>query len=171
MDGMGEMDNAPLPPESAQAPEPSMDNEPMDDMNEPIGDNHDDGFDGNDDMNHDDGFDSHDDGFDSDDDMNHGDEPQDMHAPEDNGDDSELMDIIDNLSIEDKAAVVKYAKSMMNDESDDNGITQESYRNMRGLIDETFNDIINGEKYKTRDKKDLPKSYRKMNNPFKSPYA
>lgn len=164
MDGMGEMDNAPLPPESAQVHEPSMDNEPMGDMNEPIGGNHDDGFDGNDDMNHDDGFDS-------DDDMNHDDEPQDMHAPEDNGDDSELMDIIDNLSIEDKAAVVKYAKSMMNDESDDNGITQESYRNMRGLIDETFNDIINGEKYKTRDKKDLPKSYRKMNNPFKSPYA
>lgn len=168
MDGMGEMDNAPLPPESADDSMP-----PMDDSNEPPMDGANDAPDGG--MNDNDGEGFNDDNGvpPSDDGMNDNDDEMGGMPPQDEGDndDSELMDIFNNLSIEDKAAVAKYAKSMMDDSGGDEGMTQESRRNIRDLIDETFNDIVNGGKERKRDKKELPKQYRKMNNPFKSPYA
>ncbi len=106
-----------------------------------------------------------------------GGEPSDGQNPMGNGDDDELMNIINNLSIEDKAAVTKYAKSMADGSNNDKETPQmdsempmEGKRSLRDIIDETINSIINDEPSGTKrlDKKS-PKKYRHLgNNPFKS---
>lgn len=76
-------------------------------------------------------------------------------------DDAELTDLINSLSVEDKAAVMKYAKSMAND--NDSNDMQES-------VNKTA-DTVKVDKKSTRDETELPKKYRgKKNNPFVSPY-
>lgn len=135
MEGMGEMDNAPIPPMGA------------DDMGmgEPM------------------------------------DEPTDMGGEEPmNGEDDELMNVVNSLSTEDKAAVLKYAKSMADDSEgggempqDDNmgAMPMESRENLQSIIDETINDVLNGEKRGTkRDEKEMPKEYKGLKSPFKSPF-
>ena len=143
MDGMGDLDNAPMPPMG------SDDMGMMDGQNgmgeEPMG----------------------------------GEEPTDMGGdqPMGSGDDDELMSVINNLSMEDKAAVLKYAKSMEDNGGEeipqDNGgmMPMESRKSIRNIIDETINDVLNDNGEGTeRPKKELPKEYRGMKNPFKSPY-
>lgn len=107
-----------------------------------------------------------------------------------NQEDDELMNVINSLSMEDKAAVLKYAKSMSDgnegaemptdaEMGGDPGVAAPDQNQMpesRGLfgkiIDETINSIKgkkdNGIK---RPEKDLSKKYRdKKDNPFVSPY-
>lgn len=91
------------------------------------------------------------------------------------GDDDELMNIINKLSLEDKAAVEKYAKSMVGDDDggepgQDDAMPMESRRSFRSLIDETINDVIDGRESRNRADKRMPKEYRRMKSPFKSPY-
>lgn len=107
-----------------------------------------------------------------------GGESSDEQNPMGNGDDDELMNIINNLSIEDKAAVTKYAKSMANGSDNDEETPQmdgempmEDKRRLRDVIDETINSIINGDTNKGVERKDKksPRKYRHLrNNPFKS---
>lgn len=150
MDGMGDM-NAPMPPMGADpmggddmmgdAPS-GMDNEPP--MDEPMG-------------------------------------GEDPNAA--SGEDDELMNIINGLSIEDKAAVTKYAKSMadnsegtedqmMGGETPDMGneMPMESRRNVRNIIDEVLNDVLDNKEGTKRPEKKMPKQYRDMEMPFKSPF-
>ena len=94
-----------------------------------------------------------------------------------NSDDDELMDILNSLSIEDKAAVTKYAKSMADDSKggdempQDNGeMPMESRKSMKTIIDEVLNDVVNDRKSMKRQNKDLPKEYRNAEMPFKSPF-
>ena len=149
MDGMGDLDNAPMPPMGA------------DDMGgeDPMGSPNDMG--GEPPMN----------------DM--GEDPNGMENPDmGNGEDDELMDIINSLSIEDKAAVTKYAKSMaddseggeepMGDMQDMGGnMSMESIRNYKHIIDEVVDSVLNDTDY--RDEEKLPKAYRKLTNPYISP--
>ena len=143
VDGMGDLDNAPMPPMGP-------DDMGMDDPNamggaEPMGE----------------------------DPMADGsmDDPNAM-----GGEDDELMDIINGLSIEDKAAVTKYAKSMADDsngeETPDMGgeMPMESRRNIRNLIDEVINDVLDNREGTKRPEKKLPKQYRNVEMPFKSPF-
>lgn len=148
-EGMGEVDNAPLPPVSAP------------DTFEPMGDN------GEDDssFNHNElpplaNNDNGDEKFNDDNDSLDG---------SNNSEDDELQDILSNLSIEDKAAVTKYAKSMMKQKEND--MPNENRKSIAKLIDETFNDIIKDTTFQTdRKKKELPKRYQNVDMPFKSPY-
>ena len=87
-----------------------------------------------------------------------GDMPQDPSAMGDDGsmgdipqqgqdqDDDEIMNIINSLSIEDKAAVEKYAKSMVDDSSDnssnDSMPTESRYRSIKSVIDETISSYL-----------------------------
>ena len=86
MDGMDDMNNAPMPPMGADdmGGEDPMGGDPMGGGMDGMGG-----------------------------DMPQG--PDDMGGEEGN----ELMGIFDNLSVEDKAAVIKYAKSMSSDEGGD----------------------------------------------------
>jgi hypothetical protein len=136
-DGMGDLDNAPIPPTGSE------------DM----------GMMGNTDaalMGNDDG--------------------QDISMDNGNGDD-ELMNVINNLSMEDKTAVLKYAKSMERDnddadmpQDDENMMPMESAKSFKSLVNEVMNDIINDNGDEERVDKHLPKEYRKLKSPFKSPY-
>ena len=163
MDGMGDLDNAPMPPMGADdmgggdqmgGPE---DMGGIDDMgNEPMGGP--DSMSGMDDMGG----------------------PEDMGGPDMGSDeDSELIDIINNLSIEDKAAVTKYAKSMvddsngseepMDDMQDMGGeMPTESRMNYKRIIDEVIEDMFDNEDGITRPHKEIPKEYDEydFNSPF-----
>lgn len=97
------------------------------------------------------------------------------------GEDNEFMDIIDSLSTEDKAAVLKYAKSMADDSKeddmgndnsmeDDGQMPMESITSYRNLIDETINDVLDDYNGTERPNKELPKEYKSIKSPFKSPY-
>lgn len=90
-------------------------------------------------------------------------------------DDDEIMNIINSLSIEDKAAVEKYAKSMVDDSSDnssnDSMPMESRYRSIKSVIDETISSYL----YDDDDDKEeriqkLPKEYKGFKSPFKSPY-
>lgn len=146
MDGMGDLDNAPMPP---IGPDNDMG------MNDPMG-----GEDPN----------------------AMGGEPP-MGGPEDmggqdpsmgGGDDDELMNIVNGMSTEDKAAVIKYAKSIADEGSpempQDGGMPMESFRNYKGIIDEVINDVVDNQDGTKRPSKKLPKEYKGMKSPFKSPY-
>lgn len=92
-----------------------------------------------------------------------------------NRDDDELMDIVNNLSVEDKAAVIKYARSMEGDSEEqenqdiDNDMPMESRARYRSVIDEVMNDVVNDRKGTKRPNKKLPRQYRDCEMPFKSP--
>ncbi len=139
MEGMDDVNNAPMPPmDAAPMGEEPMDDTPINDE-EPMGD----------------------------DNAPMGDESM------NGGDDDELMNIINSLSIEDKAAVTKYAKSMT-DDSDGEGpqdggdMPMESRRSLSKLIDEVFGEL---EDEGDRQEKKLPRAYRERRMPFKSPYC
>ena len=94
------------------------------------------------------------------------------------GEDDELMNIINNLSIEDKAAVTKYAKSMADGSEggeDPNAINgempMESFKNIKNIIDETINDILDDNEGTKRQDKKMPRQYKSMTSPFKSPFS
>lgn len=110
-----------------------------------------------------------------------------------NQDDDELMNVISGLSVEDKAAVLKYAKSMSDDGEGDEGGEMPMDADMGGdqgmnapdqnqmpeskglfgkIIDETINSI-KGKKDTgmKRPEKGLSKKYwNKKDNPYVSPY-
>ena len=91
-----------------------------------------------------------------------------------NSDDDELMNIVNGMSTEDKAAVIKYAKSM----AEEGGGTPpqeqqpmpEARTHVKDVVDETINSILD-KNDDNRDVNELPKKYKgKKNNPFVSPY-
>ena len=104
--------------------------------------------------------------------------PDDMGEGPDMGgspEDDELMGIINNLSIEDKAAVTKYAKSMVdnNASGDDGGMMPESKFSFSKIIDETIGSLLNKKDNKGTDrpgKKLNSKQRDNKTNPFVSPY-
>lgn len=106
-----------------------------------------------------------------------GDGTDDMgNEPLGNGEDDELMNIINNLSIEDKAAVTKYAKSMADDSNgnempqEQDAMPMESMLNLKNVIDETINDVLDNREGAKRKEKKIPKEYKKFESPFKSPF-
>ena len=132
MDGMGDLDNAPMPP---MGPDDMGGEDPM------------------------------------------GGAPDDMGGePPMDGEDDELMNIINGLSIEDKAAVTKYAKSMADDSegAEDqmmgDEMPMESKRGMKSIIDEVLNDVLDNQEGTKRPEKKMPRQYRDMEMPFKSPF-
>jgi len=138
MDGMDDMNNAPMPPMGAE--DPNMGGE----MQDPMMD---------------------------------GQDPNAMGGEQPiGGEDNELMDIINNLSIEDKAAVTKYAKSMADDsqgaEDPNMGgeMPMESKKNYKNIIDETINDVLDSKEGTKRPEKKMPRQYKQMRSPFKSPF-
>ena len=96
----------------------------------------------------------------------------------DGGENDELMNIINGLSIEDKAAVTKYAKSMADDSEDledmmppaDGGMPMESKMGIKNIIDEVINDVLDNKEGTKRPEKKMPKEYRNVEMPFKSPF-
>lgn len=99
-----------------------------------------------------------------------GEEPsEDMGTPD--GEDDELTNLLDGMSIEDKAAVTKYAKSIADDGTQGGEPQQESRKRFRNVVDETINSVIDDYKGTKRDEKKIPSKYRdKKNNPFVSPF-
>ena len=147
MDGMGDLDNAPMPPmgtDDMGMNDPMGGGEPpMDDPNaisdqNPMG----------------------------------GGDPNAMGA--ENPEDDELNNIVDGMSAEDKAAVVKYAKSIADDSNaapQDGGMPMESTFNYKGIIDEVINDVLNDYEGTKRPENVMPKEYRNQPlTPFQSPY-
>jgi hypothetical protein len=145
---MGELDNAPIPPMGA------------DDMGgeDPMGGTPDDMGGGEPPMGGEDPM--------------GGDMPQDPSMG--GGDDDELMNIVNDMSTEDKAAVIKYAKSIVDDSEggapQDGGMPMESVRNYKGIIDEVINDVLDGQEGTKRPSKKIAKEYEEMKSPWKSPY-
>lgn len=90
------------------------------------------------------------------------------------GDDDELMNIVNDMSTEDKAAVIKYAKSIVDDSEggapQDDGMPMESVRNYKGIIDEVINDVLDNQEGTKRPSKKIAKEYEGMKSPWKSPY-
>ena len=114
------------------------------------------------------------DGMPQEDDEGMGPQEPPMESPQGGGDDDELMSVIDSLSMEDKAAVLKYAKSMADDgnngqgiEPQEGNIPESRQRLMKEKLSPSNRD--DSEKVK-RDSNELPKKYRKRNNPFVSPF-
>lgn len=89
-------------------------------------------------------------------------------------DDDEIMDIINSLSIEDKAAVEKYAKSMADDSSgnssNDSMPMESRYRSIKSVIDETISSYLYDDDNEEERMQKLPKEYKGFKSPFKSPY-
>ena len=89
-------------------------------------------------------------------------------------DDDELMNIVNGMSTEDKAAVIKYAKSMADDSDEEvpqgGEMPMESRVSYSAIIDETINDMLNDRSGTKRPSKKIPKEYKGMTSPFKSPY-
>jgi len=148
MDGMGDLDNAPMPPMGAD--DMGMDN-PMGGQDPNAIGGGEPPMDGQDPMG--------------------GEQP-----PMNGSDDDELMNIVDGMSAEDKAAVIKYAKSMADDSQgaqDPNmggEMPMESRRSFRNIIDETINDVLDSKEGTKRPEKRMPKEYNGMQSPFKSPF-
>jgi hypothetical protein len=103
-------------------------------------------------------------------------DPDDIGGPDDAGgspEDDELTNIINNLSIEDKAAVTKYAKSMIDDSSSEDGMVPESRFSFSRIIDETLNSIIDKKKDNGIKRPGKKLNSRQRDNkslPFVSPY-
>lgn len=99
----------------------------------------------------------------------------DMPQQGQNQDDDEIMNIINSLSIEDKAAVEKYAKSMTDDSSDnssnDSMPMESRYRSIKPVIDETISSYLYDDDDDEEERmQKLPKEYKGFKSPFKSPY-
>lgn len=85
-----------------------------------------------------------------------------------NDDSSEIMDIVDSLPLDKKAAVAKYAKSMVDDGGD---MTDESIRmEYSRIIDEALQDMTDTQVSHRRRKNKIPREYMKFRSPFKSPF-
>lgn len=103
------------------------------------------------------------------DDMPPMDEPQ-------GGEDDELMNVINSLSTEDKAAVLKYAKSMADDEPQDTPPMDDGQGGMPPMgesrVIEAMRPSVNGDNDRRRDDKKLPKAIKnkKRKSPYISPY-
>lgn len=143
MDGMADVNDAPMPPMGAEdmGMEDPMGGDPnamggQDPMNDPMG----------------------------------GEDPNAMGG----SDDEELMNIVNGMSTEDKAAVIKYAKSMADDSEggmpQDGAMPMESRRSFKNIIDETINDVLDKKEGTKRPEKKMPRQYKGMKNPFKSPF-
>ena len=143
MDGMGDLDNAPMPPMGADDmgmgdPNAMGGEMPMDDPNA-MGEE----------------------------------DPNAMNG----SDDDELMNIVNGMSTEDKAAVIKYAKSMADDSegaapqdpSMGGEMPMESKKGMRNIIDEVINDLLDDNEGTKRPEKKMSRDYRGKTMPFKSP--
>ena len=109
--------------------------------------------------------------------MGGGEPPMDDQQPPMEGgnpEDDELNNIVDGMSAEDKAAVVKYAKSIADDSDampQDGGMPMESTFNYKGIIDEVINDVLDGHEGTKRPEDTMPKEYRNQPlTPFQSPY-
>ena len=109
--------------------------------------------------------------------MGGGEPPMDDQQPPMEGgnpEDDELNNIVDGMSAEDKAAVVKYAKSIADDSNampQDGGMPMESTFNYKGIIDEVINDVLDGHEGTKRPEDTMPKEYRNQPmTPFQSPY-
>lgn len=146
VDGMGDLDNAPIPPMGA-------DNNGMG-MEDPMGGDPNAMQDPN--------------AMGGDPNMDMGGEPM-MDDQNAMGDDDELMNIINGLSIEDKAAVTKYAKSMV-DNSEGDEMPMESKKNIKSIIDEVIGDVLSDTEGTKRPEAKMPRKYRPMTTPFKSPF-
>lgn len=143
MDGMADVNNAPMPPMGAEdmGMDDPMGGDPnamggQDPMNDPMG----------------------------------GEDPNAMGG----SDDEELMNIVNGMSTEDKAAVIKYAKSMADDSEggmpQDDAMPMESRRSFKSIIDETINDVLDKKEGTKRPEKKMPRQYKGMKSPFKSPF-
>jgi len=141
MEGMDDMNNAPIPPMDTDIPEEMPQDDEMDGEQPPM---------------------------------------EDQDGMEQDGEDKELLDIINSLSIEDKAAVKKYAKSMSDDDEEggnedfgdnepEDEMPMEGMRSLRNIIDETINDVFN-QKERKRDNDELPQEFERGSFPFKSKY-
>lgn len=98
-----------------------------------------------------------------------------MDAPQDQdmgGENDELMSVIDSLSTEDKAAVLKYAKSMSEDNEPKGNESQEDDMPPIGesKVMETLRPSVNGNEDRKRENNKLPKRLNGKKNPFISPY-
>lgn len=94
------------------------------------------------------------------------------NAPQEGND--ELNNVVSNLSLEDQAAVLKYAKSMQKDnEGNNDGMMPESRKTRyNNILNEVIADILHDTE-KTgikRQETKLPRRYKNMNSPFNSPY-
>ena len=140
--------------------EPPMDDSPMPPMDNDIDSPQDDNF----------GMEPNDDSQMADDN-----EPMDNGAADDKN--SEIDDIMDNLSTEDQAAVVKYAKSLTDDsesdeshDDDDMGMPMESKLYHR-VIKEALDDMLDTKNSAPRGEKKMSTKARKSaKNPFVSPF-
>ena len=97
----------------------------------------------------------------------------DMEEPDNGGEeDDELMNVVNGLSMEDKVAVLKYAKSLGDDYPDnkeDNQFNESVRRNRNAIVNEIVNDIFNrrdGEKKTNREEKFIDNDEVSRNNPF-----
>ena len=98
-------------------------------------------------------------------------------APPAGGEDDELTQVIDGLSMEDKAAVLKYAKSMAdnNGGGEEQAPTPEPMPNESRMVRTTMREMMNSvtlppEDRKTERKEDKLSGKFGKKNPFVSPY-
>lgn len=85
--------------------------------------------------------------------------------------DNEVMDVISQLSVEDQAAVKKYAKSLLGDkgQEDNQQMPMESHKYNGSVIGERLSDK-NHKRPSERGETKVPKEYsRKRNNPWIAP--
>lgn len=105
-----------------------------------------------------------------------GDEPS-MDGPDagGEGDDDELMNIINGLSVEDKAAVKKYAESMADNNgggddeppmSEEPPMPMESKQKIDSMVNEISDELMNGKR--KRFEKHITNNKVSKNNPFVS---
>lgn len=102
-----------------------------------------------------------------------------MGGNEDDGqeeaNDSEIMDIVNGLSLEDQAAVKKYAQSLQkdstpqepNEDANFNGMPTEGRKRLQRMVQETLGDVMDTDSSEERPTRELPKAYKKdRRNPF-----
>jgi hypothetical protein len=143
MDGMGDLDNAPMPP---MGPDDMGGEDPMGGAPDDMG----------------------------------GEPPMDenplMGGDDLSQEDNEVLDVANNLTTKDKATWLEYGKSMEKDDSDEvpepmgGEMPMESKRGMKSIIDEVLNDVLDSQEGTKRPEKKMPRQYRDMEMPFKSPF-
>lgn len=88
--------------------------------------------------------------------------------------DGEIMDIVNGLSLEDQAAVKKYAQSLQKDstpqepnEEGGDDMQMEGRRRLSKMVEESLGDVMNTDNGDDRPSKELPRAYkRSKRNPF-----
>jgi len=105
----------------------------------------------------------------------------DQNAAPESQEDEELIDLINSLSIEDKAAAKKYIESMADDNSEGEDEEQpqdempmESRKSLKRMIDETIEEVLKKDVVNKsgRDEDELPSKYNgdEFKSPFKTQY-